>query len=151
MRDSARPRRLRAGGVVALVALLAAGCSFSYSSGSISDSIESSSKSSSDSSESSSGGGSQSAYRQDVRDYTYAYLRSSQDVSGLTRGVGDVARRHGISSWETDADTWRGIGEGLARAGVSPGELDAYKRTLSGSEGHRMAEIQDGYESQRRS
>src|SRR5262245_48468115 len=70
------------------------GCSFSDSSASLSESIEGSSRSSSSSSPSSN----DSAYRDDVRDYTVAYVRADSDRESFLRGVSQIAKRHGISS-----------------------------------------------------
>jgi hypothetical protein len=126
----------------AALALAVGGCSFSYSSESISGSIEGSSKSSS----SSSPGDKETAYRDDVRDYTSAYVRSSADAHAFFRGLGQLAERHGVTGWEADRATWVGIGEGLAKAEVSGAQLDAFKHSLTGDDPARMATIQEGFE-----
>lgn len=128
--------------LAAFAAPLAAGCSFSYSSQSISKSIESSFESSS----SSSPGDKASAYRDDVRDYTYAYVRSSTDTRDFLRGLGQLAQRHGIASWESDRATWVGIGAGLAKAKVNATELEVFKQNLAAPDAAHMADIQRGYE-----
>jgi hypothetical protein len=127
---------------VALAAAAVAGCSFIDSSESISKSVSGSFESSS----SSSPGDSESAYRDDVRDYTYAYVRSGGSAGDFDKGLGEMAKKHGISSWEADRATWIGVGEGLAKARVSRAELEAYKRTLGGADPDHMAAIEKGYE-----
>lgn len=132
---------LRAAIGTAIVAAVA-GCSFSYSSESISGSIEGSSKSSS----SSSPGEKETAYRDDVRDYTVAYVGSSEDSQAFFRGLGDLAKRHGVTAWESDRSTWVGIGEGLARAKVSGAALDAFKQSLAGASAADQAAVQEGFD-----
>jgi hypothetical protein len=136
-------RRRAALALAALLPALAAACSFSYSSGKFSDS----SKGSSNSSTSSSPSGSGQAYRSDVRDYTAAFVKSSADLAAFQAGIGDLARRRGISDWEDDANTWQAIGEGLSRARVSAAALDVYKQRLADGSATRAAAIQKGYDS----
>jgi hypothetical protein len=147
---------------IALVAAL--GCSISRSSQSISDSSHSLSKSStnfskssnsisdslsnsSDSSSGSSGGGSDEAYRDDVRDYTYAYILSGGRFEAFQKGLGDLAQRHGITNWETHRASYRGLGEGLGRAKVTQTQLDVFKTNLAGSSPEKMRDMQVGYDS----
>jgi len=118
---------------------LVAGCSFSYSSESISNSIQGSSRSSSPSEK-------QTAYRDDVRDYTSRYVRSSADAHAFFSGLGRLAEGHGVTGWEADRATWVGIGEGLAKAKVSGAQLDALKRSLTGDDPARTATLQEGFE-----
>ena len=141
MRKTARGA-FRLAMLAALPALVAA-CSFSYSS----EKFSNSSSASSASSASSSPGAKERAYENDVSDYTTAYVKSSQDFSSFQSGLGDVARKRGISDWEGDANTWRGIGVGLARAGISKTQLDVYKTNLSGGDPGRAASIQKGFDS----
>jgi len=143
---------------VALVAVF--GCSISNSSNSLSNSSNSSSNSSessgsssdslsksSDSSSGSSGGGDDQAYRDDVRDYTHAYVLSGGEFSAFQRGLGDIARRHGITNWEVRRATYRGIGAGLGKAGASQTQLDEFKANLAASSPEKLQDMQDGYES----
>jgi hypothetical protein len=140
--------------VTAAVASLVLGCSFSDSSKSISDSISGSSRSFSDSSASSSGGDAsktsekEALYREDVRNLTAAYVRDGGDVASFQRGLGSVARRHGISDWEAVDATWTGIGEGLKRADATPQQIDATSAALAGGNAIRRQEIQRGYAGQ---
>jgi hypothetical protein len=137
--------------VLALAApcLLAVGCSFSYSSKSISDSVSASGKSFSDSSESSSpageGGRSAALYQEDVRDFTAAYARGDGDVAGLQRGLAAVARRHGVSDWESAPATWVAVGEGLRQAASSP-RATALGDALAGDDAERRRDIERGYD-----
>jgi hypothetical protein len=141
-----------AGRLVALAAAaaLVLGCSFSESSKSISDSISDSSHSISDSSTSSSGGDDKSSakealYREDVGDFTAAYVRDGGDVAGLQRGLGAIARRHGVSDWEAVDATWTGIGEGLRRADATPQQIDAIGGALAPGDEARRRAVERGY------
>ncbi len=138
-------------GLLAALLIGALGCSFSYSSKSSSDSSESSSNSSASSSDSSSPDSAASRrYREDIADYTEAYVISggSQDDSFL-RGVGDIADERGISDWEANPDTWEAIGVGLKRVETNQVKLEVYKSNWSGGDPGKMAGIQKGYESRR--
>jgi hypothetical protein len=126
--------------------LLVAGCSFSYSAESISNSISGSSNSSSGSS----GGGGEQSYQKDVRDYTATYvLRSSDDEETFERGIASIARSHGVSNWEADRTTWLGMGEGLAKAKQTKGEAEHYKQQFAGRDAQHAADIQQGYDGAR--
>lgn len=128
--------------------LLAAGCSISASSASISDSITGSSKSFSDSISSSSPDGSsksEQAYREDVRDYTATAARSGRDAANFQSGLARVAASHGVTDWEADASTFVGIGEGLARAGVDPADVAEWSRGIGATGGESADLIERGY------
>ena len=98
------------------ILVLAAGCSFSYSSGASSDSSKSSSASS---------GGSESdpkeakkTYMGDVSAYTTGAAKGD-DAQAYLRELGKIAQRHGITDWERDTATYNAIGTGLRRAGIA--------------------------------
>lgn len=137
-------------GVLALA--LGAGCSFSYSSKSISDSIAGSSESISDSSTSSSPADEKPAaepealYREDVRNLTAAFVRQGGDLASFQRGIGAIARRHGVSDWEASPATWTGVGEGLRGADASPQQRDALARELAGDDSVKQQAIARGYD-----
>jgi hypothetical protein len=127
------------------LALLAwgAGCgSFSASSKSISKSISSPIASSS---RSSSPG---DVYKNDVRDFTAAYMKSGGDPSKLKTEVGTVAAKHGVTHWESNESTYEGIGAGMAQAKVTPAELEAYKKTIATND-EQAQWMQDGYDSEK--
>lgn len=129
--------------LVALLAIVPLGCSFSYS-------LESSAKALASpftSSSGSSGGASKQSYRDDVRDYTTTYFSSSSDVDAFERGLGDVARRHGVTNWEEDDATYVGIGAGLAKARVTAGSFEALKRDLAHGDPAKANGLQKGYDS----
>ncbi len=140
---------------VLLLAGMAAGCSISASSASISDSITGSSRSVSDSISSSSPGESsktEQAYRDDVRDYTAHAARAGRGVEDFQTGLAQVAERHGVTHWEGDDVTWVGIGQGLARAGVGTDVVDAWSRGLApdATEGKPVGSlIRRGYDGDR--
>jgi len=148
---------------LALVLLTAPlGCSFSYSSKSLSKSSKGistspskSSKSSSKSSKSSSGSPQAeietTRYRDDVELFTEAWLASGGGASrrDFLGALGDVAEKRGITDWESDATTWEGIGRGLGRAGLSQAALEAYKHSWAGDDRGHRALIQRGYDATR--
>ncbi|MDD5114547.1 MAG: putative lipoprotein [Methylobacter sp.] len=124
--------------------LILNGCSFSDSSGSISDSIGSVS----DSSSSFSGGSTK--YESDVEDYTYAYLKSTSgttDYADFQNGLSDIAKKRGISDWESDDHTYKGIGKALKKAGIEGVGYDTYKKNFANSDTTKMEQIQHGYDS----
>ena len=135
-------------GFVALSAVVLAGCSISASSWSLSKSVRSSSRSS-DSSSSSSPGAAEEAYREDVSDYTRAYVKSGGDFRAFQSDLGRLAEEHGITNWEENLLTYTAIGEGLGSAKVSDAELRAYKRNLSRGDPKKADAIQEGYNSAR--
>ncbi|HZR83523.1 MAG TPA: putative lipoprotein [Candidatus Binatia bacterium] len=143
--------RRRSALAVALILALSTlpACSFVDSSASISQSIGASFASSSASSRSSSPGDDQTAYKNDVRDYTYAYVRSTKSAGDFERGLAGVAEKHGISNWQSDQTTWVGIGEGLAKARVNHTELEVFKKNLADSDPDHMTDIQRGYDAYR--
>ena len=129
--------------------LAVGGCSFSYSSKSSSDSSKSSSKSSTGSSESSSASSSPDRaraqkYKDDVADYTQAFVTSGGAAASFKDGIGAIAEKRGVSDWESDAATWEGIGVGLARANVTKEQLEVYKQNWSGGNTEAMEGIQRG-------
>lgn len=126
---------------VLAAALLLGGCS-------ISDSVSSSFESSSASLASSSGSSSRDrqSYRNDVRDYTSAYVKSGGQFDNFTRGLESIAAKHGVSDWEADQDTYVGIGAGLRAAGQTAEQLEVWKTNLAAGDASRAAAIQKGYD-----
>lgn len=146
------------------LALLAAplGCSFYYSSRSLSKSSKGistspskSSKSSSKSSKSSSGSRETAIettrYRDDVEVFTEAWIASGGGASSraFLGALGDLAEKRGITDWESDATTWEGIGRGLGRSGLNRTELEAYKHSWARDDSGHRALIQRGYDATR--
>jgi hypothetical protein len=134
--------------------LLGTGCALSNS---ISNSISNSSNSISDSTSNSFNWSSESsakedsAYREDVSDYTLASARMGDDIGAYRMGLGRIAEQRGITNWEADSLTCAGIGQGLARAHIDEAGLEAFTTTLFGqdfvlgSAGGR--DLRAGYES----
>jgi len=116
------------------------GCSFSYSSKSISKSVSSPFTSSSRSSSP------EDKYFNDVRDFTAAYVQSGGNVDGLRREIGALAKKHGVTDWENDESTYKGIGAGLAKAGRRQVEVDAFKTNLTTTP-EQAQWLQKGYDS----
>ena len=108
-------RRLHPALICTGVLLLLVGCS-------ISESVKSSFESSASSSASSSGSSSKESesYRNEVRDYTSAYVKSGGQFENFSSGLGSIAQRHKITNWEENKDTFVGIGAGLRAGSVTP-------------------------------
>lgn len=136
-----------------LAALAPAGCSISTSPSDSSESSSDSSNASSDSSASSSGSSSpeskESAYRDDVRDYTAAYVKSGGQIADFDKKLGELARSRGITNWEENMATYDGIGRGLGKAAATPLEVDTYVQNLAGADTAKAAAIRKGYQSAR--
>jgi hypothetical protein len=125
---------------IASLAILLTGCSFSYSS-----------KSSSASSRSSSSSGSSSpedAYKADIGDFTAANIQSGGTVDDLRREIGKLAKKHGVTDWESSKLTFEGVGGGLAKAGLKQVGVDAYKQNLTNT-AEQAQWMQKGYDSAR--
>ncbi len=122
------------------------GCSFSYSSKSISDST------SSIVSSPSSVSGKSKKFLNAVADYTTAFVKSSPsnaDYTTFVKGLSDVAAKEGVTNWEQDSLTYTGIGKGLKRANVEGVAYETYKKNFAGGDAKKMQNIQDGYESEK--
>jgi hypothetical protein len=130
--------------VLAVILLALQACSISKSS---SDSSESSSDSSASSSASSSPPSKESLYRDDVRDYTAAYVKSGGQIADFNAKVSQLAQARGITNWEENMATYEGIGQGLAKAGVSGVAYDTYVTNLSRGDPNKAAAIRKGYQS----
>lgn len=132
-------RRLRLVLTLAAVLLLA-GCS-------ISDSVSSSFESSSASLASSSGSSSREreSYRNEVRDYTSAYVKSGGQFDNFTRGLDSIAARHKVTNWEADQDTFVGIGAGLKAAGVTKEQFAVWQTNLTNGDATKAAAMQKGF------
>jgi hypothetical protein len=128
-------------GVVLAALTAATGCSFVDSAISPSQSVSASSASLA--------GDRDEDFRRAVRDYTVEHVRAGGGYDAFERSLDDIARRHGISDWENDANTWVGVGQGLARAGVTGETLESYKTSLTSSDPARMREVQRGYDGER--
>jgi hypothetical protein len=144
----AAAHRLILGLAVGLLLLAPLGCSLSKSSSDSSKAFsDSSSASSRSSSESSSPPSKEALYRDDVRDYTAAYVKSGGRIADFNQKMGELAKSRGITNWEENMATYEGIGQGLAKAGVKGVELDAYVENLSGGDSNKAAAIRKGYKS----
>ena len=120
--------------------------SSSDSSASSSASSDSSSRSSTNSSRSGSSSDRQMLYREEVRSYTSASVRSGLQFDAFEKELGELARSHGLTHWEEDETTYVGIGEGLGDAAVGAAQLEMYKASFSRSDPLKMQAIQRGYD-----
>ena len=139
---ASRPLRFPGVSLVIAVLLLLVGCSFSASSKSSSESSASSSASSSPESK-------ETQYRNDVRDFTAAYVKSGGQLDDFKRRLGDLAKERGITDWETNLVTYEGIGRGLGKAKVSPVELQTYTTNLAGPDPAKAKAMKDGFDAEK--
>ena len=130
--------------VLVLLIALAFGCSFSDSSETLSESISSPFDWSSSSSDSSGG---DSAYRQDVSDYTIAFTRQGGDLDAFRQGLGQLAERRGITNWEEDSFTCASIGLGLQGAQLELAAADRFGADLFGANLRSRRDLLAGYAS----
>jgi hypothetical protein len=123
----------------------ALGCSFSHSSESSSDSSTSPSKSSKSSS-----GEETTRFHEDVEQYTAAYVHGGgASTDGFLSGLGELARKRGVSDWESEPGTWESIGRGLGEAGVSDAQRTAYATAWADGDTERRRALDRGYEAPR--
>ena len=120
------------------------GCSFSDSSETLSESISSPFDWSSSSSGSSGG---DSAYRQDVSDYTIAFTRQGGDLDAFRQGLGQLAERRGITNWEEDSFTCASIGLGLQGAHLELATAERFGADLFGANLRSRRDLLAGYAS----
>ena len=88
----------------------------------------------------------QESYRDDVREYIYAYVDADGEILDFEDGLGQIAARHGVFNWDASDATYAAIGAGLAQAQVSSSDLDDFKRTLGRSDPSKMTQIQRGFD-----
>ena len=120
-----------------------AGCSISNSSETLGDSISSPFKWSSNSSDSSSGG--DTAYRQDVSDYTVAFVRDGGNLDAFRTGVGRLAAQRGITDWEADTFTCASIGSGLQQARLDHHQALQFGQQLFAGHPESLAALDAGF------
>jgi hypothetical protein len=80
---------------------------------------------------------------------TYADAIGGSQISGddFMRGISKIAKKHGISDWESYKYTYIGIGQGLKAAGIPKDqikELPYLKGLMIGNE-KRLDYIKQGY------
>jgi hypothetical protein len=131
--------------MVALAAI--SGCSISHSISSSSDSSTSISRSSTSSSGPSVSDETKKAYVKDVATYVGAIGQSQISSEEFMNGISSIAKRHGISDWESFDPTYEGIGQGLKNAGIGKEEIKElpYLKLLLSSNPSRLEKIQDAY------
>lgn len=86
-----------------------------------------------------------SKYRNDVTTYTAGYVVSNGSAGAFLNGIGDLARKRGITNWESNRNTWRGIGQGLGRARVEMVQLSVYEKSWAGDDPDKVKLIRKGY------
>jgi hypothetical protein len=89
------------------------------------------------------------AYRRDVRAYAAHFAATGGSSGDFLRGIGAVAAEHGVTHWESQADTHRAIGEGLRDAGVEPAAFDRLTARATEADPAVLALVREGYASPR--
>ena len=122
---------------VALACAASLACSFSHSSGSISDSSKSSSGSSADD---------KKAFRNDVSQYTEAFVEAGgEQQQTFFSGLSDLARKRGVSDWESEPSTWEAIGHGLGCTKVNDAQRTAYETAWASGDAERESAMARGF------
>jgi len=65
-------------------------------------------------------------YERDMRAYTSTFVKSGAESSTFAPGATRIAASHGISNWETNAETADAIGAGLSDAKQNPAQAQAF-------------------------
>ncbi len=133
--------------VLVVAAASLTGCSFSKSSESSSDSSKSifDSAASPFKSSSDSVGDEKEAYENDVADYTAEFVVSSTGtMDNFREHVGELAKDHGITNWESDRYTYLGIGRGMKKAKLGKPQISAFTESMSGNDPMKKQAIEDG-------
>jgi hypothetical protein len=148
---------------LALLISLISGCSFSQSSGSISESIsspsdwsKSSSESSSESSDDDDGDDGEepeakpdaATYAADVTSLAYTFGKQGGDIGALRNGVSALAAKRGLTNWEVDSLTCESIGKGVGQAEMSEEDFSQFSQQLFGDDLTKANQLREGYESE---
>ena len=121
----------------ALACAASLACSFSHSSGSSSDSSKSSSGSSGDD---------EKAFRNDVSHYAEAFVEAGgEQQQTFFSGLSDLARKRGVSDWESEPSTWEAIGWGLGRTNINDAQRTAYETAWAGGDAERESAMARGF------
>ncbi len=120
------------------------GCSISHSISSSSDSSTSISRSSSGPEVSEE---TKNAYIKDVATYTEAIGTSQISGEDFMRGLSRIAKKHGISDWESCEYTYEGIGQGLKATGIPKDKIAdlPYLKILISNNEKRLEYIKEVY------
>lgn len=134
-----------------LLCAAALGCSISYSFEKSSDSSAHSSDSSGHSSNSSGSSSGEekkpdsARFEKDVEQYTVAFLEAGgREDESFFSGLGELARQHGVSDWESEPATWEAIGNGLAHSKASAAERLAYQTAWAGGDAAKQSAMAKG-------
>lgn len=89
----------------------------------------------------------QQAYLRDIRDFTAAQLKRSDDLGEFRKQLSKVAKKHGVTDWEARASTWVGIGEGIETAGMPSTQAQATIDMLANGHNDWASAMRRGYDS----
>jgi hypothetical protein len=131
------------------------GCSFSDSSGSISDSISSPFKSSSNSSSGDDDDdkapepeapAETASYEADVSQLAVTYAKTGGDIGAFRSAVSQLAKARGLSNWEADPTTNEAIGRGVGTAGMQEKPFTDFSKDLYGDDLNKLNDLRKGYQ-----
>ena len=77
------------------------------------------------------------------------WLRSGGDVESLRAGIGELARKKGITDWEQDQKTLTGIGRGLKKASISGQRYTDLSAAVAAGNTQAAEWIRKGYKAER--
>jgi hypothetical protein len=89
----------------------------------------------------------QQAYLRDIRDFTAAQLKRSDDLAEFRKQLSKVAKKHGVTDWEARASTWVGIGEGIETVGMPSTQAQATIDMLANGHADWASAMRRGYDS----
>jgi hypothetical protein len=77
------------------------------------------------------------------------WLRSGGDVASLRAGIGELARKKGITDWEQDQKTLEGVGRGFKQASISGQRYTDLSAAVAGGNLQAAEWIRKGYKAER--
>ena len=84
-------------------------------------------------------------FDQDVEAYTLAFVEAGgREGESFFSGLGELARAHGVSDWESEVSTWEAIGRGLARSPADPAERAGYQVAWTAGDPARQSAVAKG-------
>jgi hypothetical protein len=68
-----------------------------------------------------------------------------QRQQSFLAGLGDLARKRGVSDWESEPGTWEAVGRGLGRTRVNDAQRAAFETAWADGDSTRQSAIAQGY------
>ncbi len=86
------------------------------------------------------------AFRNDVSHYTEAFVDAGgAQQDSFFSGLSNLARKRGVSDWESDPGTWEAIGYGLGRTEVNDAQRTAYEAAWANGDAERETAMARGF------